>query len=109
LFIDQGAYKALTRPNRASLLPVGVVHVEGSFLQTEAVSITVVERNEDGYKIVDSDVGRAIVNYNSGEINEIKGLQSSEIAGKIGYADYEWIADRDNMAFYRKHESHYTV
>ena len=42
VFIDEGAYKALR--NKAGLLPVGVVDVEGSFAQQEAVKLIVVKR-----------------------------------------------------------------
>ncbi|KAJ6263213.1 LOW QUALITY PROTEIN: hypothetical protein Dda_1774 [Drechslerella dactyloides] len=135
LYIDQGAYNALTRSNRAGLLPVGIVDVSGEFHQLEAVRLTVVQLNntttttkdtdappetessggssngsvsgstsggeEAGYSIVMRDVGRAIVNYSSGEILRIKGVQSSEIAAVLGYADTEYISHRDNTAFFK--------
>ena len=43
VYIDQGAYKALR--NKAGLLPVGVVHVDGHFSQQEAVRLAVVRRS----------------------------------------------------------------
>ena len=43
IFIDHGAHRALT--NKAGLLPVGVVGVEGSFSQHEAVMILVAGSN----------------------------------------------------------------
>lgn len=42
IYIDEGAYTALS--NRAGLLPVGIVDVEGQFAQQEAVKIVVVKR-----------------------------------------------------------------
>ncbi|KAF2662695.1 glutamate 5-kinase-like protein [Lophiostoma macrostomum CBS 122681] len=42
IYIDQGACKALT--DKAGLLPVGIVDVEGHFAQQEAVRIVVVQR-----------------------------------------------------------------
>ena len=42
IYIDEGAHMALT--NRAGLLPVGIVDVEGHFAQQEAVKIVVVKR-----------------------------------------------------------------
>ncbi|EWC47050.1 putative glutamate 5-kinase [Drechslerella stenobrocha 248] len=105
LFIDQGAYNALTRSNRAGLLPVGIVDVKGEFHQLEAVRLAVVQREGDrGYTVVAGDVGRAIVNYSSVEIARIKGIKSNEIVGVLGYADTEYISHRDNTAFFPQHE-----
>lgn len=190
IYIDEGAFKALN--NRASLLPAGIVDVEGRFAQQEAVRLVVVRRirsssrrlsfselrsslkeeqslksvekntnQDDGNSVAscsmpgtpaaaltsgglggyessfDSDstitpstsifslsssnhnllestshqasdqidptfpqkeIGRALVNYSSVEISRIKGLQSSEIAKLLGYADSEHVAHRDNIS-----------
>ncbi|KAF3924896.1 hypothetical protein ABW21_db0206745 [Orbilia brochopaga] len=122
LYIDQGAYNALTRSNRAGLLPVGIVDITGEFHQLEAVRLAVAQRDPadasasvaatvDGgvenakrkvrYTVLSKDVGRAIVNYSSGEIARIKGCQSSDIAAVLGYADTEYISHRDNTAFFK--------
>ncbi|KAK6358321.1 hypothetical protein TWF730_007668 [Orbilia blumenaviensis] len=129
LFIDQGAYNALTRSNRAGLLPVGVVCVRGEFHQLEAVSLTVLkkipapdnagERSPSppspplgepaspvrGYVLVAQDVGRAIVNYSSVEIQRIKGMKSSDIKQALESADTEYISHRDNTAFFPKYDN----
>ncbi|KAL2164047.1 hypothetical protein VTH06DRAFT_3261 [Thermothelomyces fergusii] len=101
LYIDQGAYKALL--GKAGLLPVGVVDVEGNFAQHEA---------EDGNEVDDShgddklwegeprEVGRALSNYSSAEIARIKGRQSAEIEGILGYADSEYVAQRESISFF---------
>ncbi|KAK0645869.1 Aspartate/glutamate/uridylate kinase [Cercophora newfieldiana] len=107
LYIDAGAHKALT--GRAGLLPVGVVDVEGTFAQQEAVRICVVERKrsapgEDG-KLWEGDaveVGRALVNFASSEIKQIKGHQSTEIKSLIGYADSEYIAQRESISLFSR-------
>ncbi|KAF3915430.1 hypothetical protein AA313_de0209617 [Arthrobotrys entomopaga] len=107
IYIDQGAYNALTRSNRAGLLAVGIVKVVGDFHQLEAVSLTVVIRNtkaEEDFTVVTEDVGRAIVNYSSAEILRIKGHKSSDIEAVLGYADTEYISFRDNTAFFPKFE-----
>ncbi|EPS38365.1 hypothetical protein H072_7984 [Dactylellina haptotyla CBS 200.50] len=112
IYIDQGAYNALTRSNRAGLLAVGIVKVTGEFHQLEAVSLTVVQRSgsaaagsqEDISTIVAEDVGRAIVNYSSTEIARIKGHRSRDISAVLGYADTEYISFRDNTAFFPKYE-----
>ena len=95
VYIDQGSFRALTRADKAGLLPVGVIGVEGHFAQQEAVSIVVArkrkagEEGEDPLVSLGSEVGRALVNYSAGEISRIMGRQSSEIEKQLGYAG-EW-------------------
>ncbi|KAK9447661.1 Aspartate/glutamate/uridylate kinase [Limtongia smithiae] len=116
VFIDRGAYRAITRADKAGLLPAGVVYVQGSFSASEAVSLVVIDREkyhaaaENGTEgSVDTvlaegeDVGKAIVNYSSVEVSRIRGLKSSQIEQLLGYADSEYIAHRDNLAFAPKH------
>lgn len=98
LYIDQLCYEALTRKDRAGLLPVGVVAVEGNFHESECVSINVIP--EKSSPLSDGlEVGTCRVNYSAIEINLIKGLHSSEIETVLGFADSEYIAHRDNLAF----------
>ena len=47
------------------------------------------------------EVGRALVNYSDSEIGRIKGLNSSEIEGVLGYADSEYVALRQNISLIR--------
>lgn len=134
LYIDQGAYKALL--NKAGLLPVGVVDVEGVFAQQEAVRLCVVDRKRrpktvgggGGGAVVGAggvhqeggvsgegeaagkqsllwegeavEVGRALTNYSSAEIARIKGRQSAEVEGILGYADSEYVAQRESVSFF---------
>ncbi|RVD85667.1 uncharacterized protein DFL_003979 [Arthrobotrys flagrans] len=125
VYIDQGAYNALTRSNRAGLLPVGVVCVRGEFHQLEAVSLTVLRKIPEpydagerspsptvddgsplkGYSVVARDVGRAIVNYSSVEIQKIRGMKSSDIKPVLESADTEYISHRDNTAFFPEYEN----
>jgi len=102
VLIDEGAFKALTRAEKAALLPVGVVGVEGTFSRDEAVTIAVAKWDESRVLTEMVDVGRALVNYSAAEITRIMGKKSSEIVGILGYADGEYIAHRDNMAFMPK-------
>jgi glutamate 5-kinase len=51
------------------------------------------------------EVGRAVVTYSSWEIRCIMGCQSSEIRGKLGYAESSYIAVRDNIALFPRAES----
>lgn len=117
VYIDGGAFKAITRTNKAGLLPAGVLYVKGSFSASEAVSLVVVDKSAltaalqanaseveiEAVLSAGEDVGKAIVNYSSVEIARIMGLKSSEIESLLGYSDSEYIAHRDNLAFAPKH------
>jgi glutamate 5-kinase len=103
IYIDAGAHKALV--GKAGLLPVGVVDVEGTFAQQEAVRLCVVDRKrhvgEDGkvWEGTPVEVGRALVNYSATEITRIKGKQSSDIEKLLGYADSEYVCQREYITF----------
>lgn len=106
LYIDQGAFSALQK--KASLLPAGVLAVEGHFGQQESVRLFVVEKRShiDGDFISHAEepreVGRAIVNYGKLEIDRIKGVRSTHIHAVLGYADSEYVALRENISFFPK-------
>lgn len=102
IIIDKGAHTALTRSNKAGLLPVGIISVVGTFHDHECVSIKVGGRLSNGEldtTVPLIEIGRARVNYSSTEIEKIKGCQSQEIENILGYADSEYVAHRDNLAF----------
>ncbi|KAL5094457.1 hypothetical protein Trisim1_007042 [Trichoderma cf. simile WF8] len=105
LYIDEGAHKALL--NKAGLLPVGVVDVEGNFAQQEVVRLIVVNRrsvpgpDEKRWEGLGLEVGRALVNYAAPEISRILGHQSTEIRGILGYADSEYVAHRSHIGIFR--------
>ncbi|AEO58135.1 hypothetical protein MYCTH_2305269 [Thermothelomyces thermophilus ATCC 42464] len=46
------------------------------------------------------EVGRALSNYSSSEIARIKGRQSAEVEGILGYADSEYVAQRESISFF---------
>lgn len=110
VYIDQGAFNALQ--NNASLLPAGVIAVEGHFGQQETVRLFVIEkRSQDAlngdfmaHAEEPKEVGRAIVNYGSLEIDKIKGLRSTHINSALGYADSEYVALRENISFFERSE-----
>ncbi|EPX70541.1 glutamate 5-kinase [Schizosaccharomyces octosporus yFS286] len=87
LEIDEGAHVAITRTNRAGLLPVGVTNVNGHFAAHQAVNIT----------FKDAVIGRALVNYSSTEIELIKGKRSNEIGNILGFTETEYVAYRDYL------------
>ncbi|KAB5570413.1 Aspartate/glutamate/uridylate kinase [Coniochaeta sp. 2T2.1] len=105
IYIDAGAHRALL--GKAGLLPVGVVDVDGVFAQQEAVSLCVVAHKrsvpDETGKFYDgpvTEVGRALVNYSSTEIARIKGHQSTDIEELLGYADSEYVAQRETIVFF---------
>ena len=68
LVIDEGAELAL-RERGTSLLPVGVVEVEGEFEAGDAVEVRCNGRA----------VGKGIVNYSAAELRRIKGLKTDAV------------------------------
>jgi glutamate 5-kinase len=87
LRIDRGARDALVDCGK-SLLPAGIVSVEGAFGMGEAVTV----KDPGGL-----DVARGLTNYTSEEIDRIKGCQSGDIEGILGYKDYDVVIQRDNL------------
>ena len=88
LYLDKGAVKALLERG-TSLLPKGVVKVEGDFGVGDPVSC----RDPEGVEIA-----RGLVTYNASDINRIAGLHSREIAGCLGYDAGADVIHRDNLA-----------
>lgn len=96
IVVDYGCYQAITRSNRAGLLPVGIVSVEGTFEQLECIELRLGFRGKTEKSVV---FGRGRCNYSSEEIEKIKGLQSDEIRNVLEYCDSEYVVLRDNLAF----------
>lgn len=102
IIIDEGAYAALTRKDKAGLLPAGVIDVEGSFHELECVELKTGKRLPNGELDTSAPlvtVGRARSNYTSAEVKRIRGLQSDKIEEIVGYAGSEYVAHRQNLAF----------
>ena len=87
LVIDDGAVLALKKQNR-SLLPAGVVGVEGEFQRGDVVDIF----DSEG-----SQVGCGISNYSSKDISRIKGAQSETISSLLGYEYGTEVIHRNNL------------
>ncbi len=87
LVLDDGAVRVL-RTAGSSLLPVGVVAVEGDFDRGEMVACVDTEGRE---------IARGLVNYSSSEANKIKGHPSHKLAELLGYEDEPELIHRDNL------------
>jgi len=85
--LDDGAVKAL-REDGKSLLPIGIVAVQGSFERGEVVACI----NPEGIEIA-----RGLVNYSSAETTRIMRQPSTAIAGILGYIDEVELIHRDNL------------
>ena len=85
--IDDGATKALLAG--ASLLPAGVVRLEGSFARGDCIVI----RDSRG-----AEIGRGLVAYDALEAAQIAGRNSREIEAVLGTPGGAEMIHRDDMA-----------
>jgi glutamate 5-kinase len=91
LTIDAGAVAALRRGN--SLLPVGVVRIEGGFARGDAVII----RGPDGVEI-----GRGLCAYDAEDAQKIRGRSSGEIDAILGFSGRAEMVHRDDLVVGRE-------
>ncbi|MGA9876579.1 MAG: glutamate 5-kinase [Solirubrobacteraceae bacterium] len=75
LVVDAGAARAL-REEGTSLLPVGILEVQGSFDAGDAVEIAEDGRSSDGASRL---VAKGICNYSAQELRRVKGLKSGAV------------------------------
>lgn len=90
IIIDEGARRALEAGR--SLLPAGVVKVEGMFDRGDAIII----KDSDG-----REVGRGLSAYAKQDAERILGRKSGEIEGILGYRGRAEMIHRDDMALNR--------
>jgi glutamate 5-kinase len=88
LRLDDGARRAVERDGR-SLLPVGVVAVDGTFGKGDVISLC----GGDGIEFA-----RGLTNYSSADAERIRGLSTDQIARAVGKVPYVEIVHRDNLA-----------
>jgi glutamate 5-kinase len=88
LTVDAGALKALTHQGR-SLLPSGVVDVQGDFAAGEVVAVV---SQTDG-----REIGRGLVNFEATELRKIRGAHTREIEERLGYKSVDEVIHRDNL------------
>jgi len=90
LYVDAGAARALLERG-ASLLPSGIVNVEGDFKQGEAVSVMVREARAA------VEIAKGITQYGSRDVLRIKGKKSSQIETLLGHFVTEEVIHRDDL------------
>ena len=87
LVVNEGALRALGA-KKASLLPIGVVAVEGTFDKGDVVEI------RDGSGRVH---GRGLVNYGAEACRKLAGRHSDDIDSILGWRGYDALITRDNL------------
>ena len=92
--IDRGAVEAL-RDRGKSLLASGVREVHGKFHAGEAIAIVDEQRQE---------VGRGLSNFSSGELLQIRGLNSQRIPDVLGRKSADEVTHRDRLVLTRELE-----
>jgi glutamate 5-kinase len=91
LIIDAGAVEALRRGK--SLLPAGVMRVDGGFERGDAVVI----RGPDG-----AEVGRGLCAYDAPDAQKIRGRSSAAIASILGFSGRTEMVHRDDLVVNRQ-------
>jgi glutamate 5-kinase len=87
LAIDDGAARALA--GGRSLLPSGVIGVEGGFGFGDAVDVT----------HAGAVVARGLVNYPADALARILGRHTREIAAVLGHKDFDEVIHRDQLVW----------
>ncbi|HEX8912100.1 MAG TPA: glutamate 5-kinase, partial [Humisphaera sp.] len=85
--VDDGCARAVGEKNR-SLLPAGVVKVEGDFGRGDVVAIVA----PDG-----SLVARGLTNYASTDIERLKGMKTAQVRTLLAEEAYDEVVHRDNL------------
>lgn len=86
LTIDAGAVAALRRGK--SLLPAGVIGIDGAFARGDAVVI----RGPDG-----AEIGRGLCAYDAEDAQKIRGRSSADIASLLGFSGRAEMVHRDDL------------
>ena len=88
LTVDAGARQAVLERG-GSLLPAGVLAVAGSFIAGDVVTL----ETTDG-----SCFARGFVNYNSLDLEQIKGMQTEKVLEILGVCACDEVIHRDDLA-----------
>jgi len=87
IIINEGARRSLVEEGH-SLLPAGIVAVEGRFQAGDLVRI----EDEEG-----RELARGLTNYASQDLAAVRGLHTDEVANYLGACDFEEAVHRDNL------------
>ena len=90
VIVDEGAKNAIISKG-ASLLASGISKIEGYFTVGSAIAIVYLDGNNEQV------IAKGITQYNSQELEKIKGKKSSEIESIIGYLTNKEVIHRSDM------------
>ncbi|MEL6443823.1 MAG: glutamate 5-kinase [Bacteroidota bacterium] len=88
LVVNAGAARALTKDG-ASLLPVGIVAVAGTFRRGDAVRIV--------HRASRAELARGIARYDAHELRQLAGQQSAAIVDLLGFTLGDEAVHRDDL------------
>lgn len=86
--VDAGCARAVKKQGGCSILPIGIVDVEGTFEAGNTVSVLDAEGHE---------LARGLSHYSSEELALLKGCRSSEIEERIGHKAFDEVIHRDDL------------
>jgi len=93
IVVDDGAARALAG-GRASLLPGGIVSIEGEFHRGDMVEIMTIKIGDAAQRAV----ARGLSQYGAAEVRRLAGHHSREIPALLGYSYGGEVVHRDDMA-----------
>lgn len=88
IVVDAGCADAIHKAGGCSVLPAGVVAVEGCFEPGSTISV----KDAAGHELA-----RGLSHYSSEELEKIKGCKSCDIEDIIGHKNYDEIIHRDDL------------
>ena len=72
-----------------SLLPAGIVRVEGDFIRGDVVAVV---SATDGRLIA-----RGLSNYDAADVGRIRGMKTADVRALLAEAAYDEVIHRDNL------------
>lgn len=87
VLVDKGAANALIR-GRKSLLPIGIVSVEGCFDKESLILIKTREGDQ---------IGIGLSNFSSADLERVKGMHTDELHAELDRDDVDEAVHRDNL------------
>lgn len=87
IIVDEGAAKAILQRD-VSLLPAGIVKIDGDFEKGDVVAI----ETPQGLKIA-----HGLTNYPAEDLMKIRGMKSSEVRALLRERAYDEVVHRDNL------------
>jgi glutamate 5-kinase len=94
LMVDAGATRALLERG-ASLLPAGIVDIQGAFERGDSVDIVAPDAKT---------VARGIANYDWTDVRKLLGRHSLEIEDTLGYTYGSYVVHRDDLVKYSRQD-----